>query len=384
MTIKVVADEAIPFVSAYFSQIADVELLPGHAIGQASLRDADVLVCRTVTKVNEALLQDTNVRVVASPTSGIDHIDSSYLDSKEIQLCNAPGCNANSVAEYVLSSLFVLSQQEEISLADKCVGIIGCGHVGSRLRELLGALGISYRLCDPFLESNDVDKYEDLDAMVECDIISVHVPLTDDGPHPTRNLLGESFFSELDRDIILINTSRGGVVEESALKTFMAGHEASLLVVDVWENEPEVDIQLLQVANIATPHIAGYSLDGKFAATSKVFNDTSRHLRIEAAAQPSGDLMEQRRLLRLKHADGDNVLDTLSLGVLGSYDVRTDAAALRRMLEDSVANRGNYFMDLRNNYPPRREFSSADIELENHSHELVEKLLRLGFRVSEH
>ena len=382
MTIKVVADEAIPFLSSYFSEIAEVELLPGHEISNASLRHADVLVCRTVTKVNEALLKNTSIRLVASPTSGLDHIDREYLETNNISLCSAPGCNANSVAEYVLSALFVLQQHQQFSLKDKCVGIVGCGHVGSRLKYLLGVLGIKYRLCDPFLSSTDFDNFEDMDAIAACDVISLHVPLTDNGPHATRNLLDETFLASLRQDVVIVNTCRGGVVNESALKNFMAANREVRLINDVWENEPQVDEQLIGLSSIATPHIAGYSLDGKLAATKTVFERVCQHFEVHKADRSDVDILPQRKALRVSIDESNNELDTISLAILASYDVRSDAAAMRRMLEDAVSDRAGYFLDLRNNYPPRREFSSLEIEIENDSYELGEKLLRLGFRVS--
>ncbi len=383
MTIKVVADEAIPFLSAYFSHIAEVELLPGHEISRGCLGDADVLVCRTVTRVNEALLRDTGIKIVASPTSGLDHVDHEYLESRNIALRNAPGCNANSVAEYVLSALFVLAQQHQIQLADRSVGIVGCGHVGSRLKQLLESLGIAYRLCDPFLSSDSNDSYEDMDAIAECDIISLHVPLTDTGPYPTRNLLDERFFASLDRDAVIVNTCRGGVVNETALEQFKTSRPGALLVNDVWENEPEVNEQLVWMSDIATPHIAGYSLDGKLAATRVVYEQVCEFFHEGSHADPKTALLPQRETIRLV-GDDENELDTVALAILASYDVRSDAAAMRRMLEKEVKDRAAYFLDLRNNYPPRREFSSLHIELENESDGLTEKLIRLGFRVITH
>ena len=383
MTIKVVADEAIPFISAYFSHIAEVDLLPGHEISRACLEGADVLVCRTVTRVNEALLHNTSVKLVASPTSGLDHVDQEYLESRNIRLCSAPGCNATSVAEYVLSALFVLAQQHQFQLAEKSVGIVGCGHVGSRLKQLLAALGISYRLCDPFLNSDDHDTYEDMDAIAECDIISLHVPLTDASPHPTRGLLDEGFFASLDRDVVIVNTSRGGVVNEAALKHFRTSRPGVLVVNDVWENEPRADEELVRMCDIATPHIAGYSLDGKLAATRAVFEQVCDFFHEGKREGPDTGLLPPREAIRVA-GDDDSELDTVALAILASYDVRSDAAAMRRMLEEEVTDRAAYFLDLRNNYPPRREFSSLALELENESNELREKLLRLGFRVTTH
>lgn len=382
MTIKVVADDAIPFIARFFSAVADVELVPAREIDSNSLRQADVLVCRTVTRIDEELLAGTPVKIVASPTSGIDHVDQHYLAANDIAPVNAPGCNAKSVAEYVLSALFVLAEKDGFDIARKCVGIVGCGHVGSRLMNYLAALEIDYRVCDPFLQQHsDSGNFCDLEEICNCDIISLHVPLTDDGPHPTRNLLDESFFASVSDELILLNTSRGGVIDESALKAFLQARENAAAVVDVWQGEPSIDLELLQAADIATPHIAGYSMDGKYAATRKVFKEVCEFFELAFADDEISEVFPDQDLQLIKLGRDQDDLDEISLAVLASYDVRSDAAALRRMLEDSVVDKADYFADLRNNYPIRREYSATAIRLENESEKLREKLLKLGFHI---
>ncbi len=347
------------------------------------LRGTDVLVCRTVTKVNQDLLENSALRVVASPGSGIDHIDQTCLQQSSIDLVHAPGSNARSVAEYVLSALFVLADQQEFDLSKKTVGIIGCGHVGSQLRLFLQAIGIECLLYDPprKLDSED-NTYCELTDIQQCDIISLHVPLTSEGPFPTRHMIDTDFFASLAEDVILINTARGDVIDETASKDFLQKNSKATFVIDVWANEPAINLELLARASIVTPHIAGYSLDGKLRATQTVFEQVCNSLQVTDRVDRLQEtfLPDTGHGITLNQEQSD--IEAVSLAVLASYDVRSDAAALRCLLDDSVFDKKSYFEKLRSNYPVRREFSSLGIVPASESGSLCLKLQALGFRIT--
>ncbi len=384
--LKIVADAAIPFVERFFSCVGEVTLAETGQLNNDLLRDtsADVLVCRTATKIDQQLLHKSSIRIVASPSSGIDHIDLDHLQQRSIECLSAPGCNASSVAEYVLSALSVLADQRSFDLTKKSVGIIGCGNVGSRLLSFLQSLDIECMVYDPVLQGRSTnDNFSELADIQQADIISLHVPLTTTGFYPTREMLDTSFFQGLNKDVIFVNSSRGQVVDENALKAFLQSNEDAMAVIDVWANEPAIDVALLARANIATPHIAGYSIDAKLTATRTVFEQVCA---IEKIDQHHDSLdailpLEEGREIILNENGSD--IDAVTMAALASYDVRSDAIALRRCLEDDVIERNSYFSELRNNYPIRREFSSLTIRLKKEAESLRQKLLALGFRVAE-
>ena len=270
-SLSIIADRQILLANEAFSKFGDVKLVDGRSIDQQMVKHADVLLVRSVTQVNESLLKDSKVSFVGSATSGIDHIDLEYLEKSKIYFSHAPGSNARSVAEYVLSSLLVAAEYHGFPLSDKTVGIIGCGQVGSRVKRFLQALGVRCLLNDPPLFDLTQDQsYVELDHLFEADIITLHVPLTLDGEYPSYKLVNKSFLDRLKSDVIFINTARGEVVDEIALLGFKKSNPTSSLILDVWCNEPEINTDLLRETFIATPHIAGYSYDGKLKATAKL------------------------------------------------------------------------------------------------------------------
>ena len=373
---KIVADNAIPFVQHFFSSLGELQLVDGREIDAAIVKDADVLIVRTVTKVNEELLGNSCVSFVGSTSSGIDHIDTHYLQQCNISFAHAPGCNARSVAEYVLSSLFVLADQEGFKLTDKRVGIIGYGHVGKQVNSFLQSCGVSTLINDPPLkDSTGETGFSELDEVLQSDIITLHIPFTVEGEYQTRHLVNEKFLNSLSSNVILLNTSRGGVVDEEALIRFISQNGAAQLVLDVWDKEPTINTDLLGRTTINTPHIAGYSTDGKLLATRMVFEALKNKQRKESPTLPTAELAE----ITLDSFSSD--LEALQMAVLSSYDVRGDSVSLQRILEISAEKRGVYFHELRNNYPVRREFSAMTVNLHNETVTLEEKLSALGFKV---
>ncbi len=379
---KIVADRAIPCVETFFSTIGEVVLCDGREITGAELAGAEVLLVRTVTPVNAELLENSSIRLVASATSGHDHVDLAWLQANGIGFAGAPGSNARSVAEYVLSSLFVLADQQEFDLREKSVGIIGCGHVGSTLLSFLETLGVTCLVHDPPLQAlGKALPFHPFDEVLTADVVTLHVPLVTDGPYPTAHLVGEDFLSRVRPDVILLNTARGGVVDEKALAGFADAAPHASLVLDVWENEPAIHTGLLQRAAIATPHIAGYSTDGKLRATWSVYRQVCRYFGL-ACNESLWPRLPDADINRIDISAYNTEMDAVQMLVLAAYDVRSDSASLRRILEIDAQSREAFFMQLRNNYPLRREFPAMSALLPENSAGLREKLTRLGFTVN--
>lgn len=375
---KIVADKAIPFVEPFFSTLGQVELLSEAELTATTVREADCLVVRTVTRVNEELLAHSRVRCVASATSGTDHIDLDCLRARGIPVFDAKGCNAGAVAEYALSSLFALSAANGLELESKIAGIIGCGNTGGRLRQLLDAIEVETRVYDPFLRNkNGGLVFQELDEVLEADIISLHVPLTTAGEHPTWRMVGRDFLQRLKRDVTFINTSRGSVVDERELLRFAKRNPASRLVLDVWDNEPCINQELLAAAAIATPHIAGYSLDARVNATRRVYEQARDFFGLPA--RPPAVSLPPRAMAELRLDKFGDDMEATQTAVLAAYDARRDCAALREMMNFGPTQRGMFFRSLRVNYAPRREFSSLRLRLPETAGALSAKLSRLGF-----
>ena len=378
---KIVADKSIPVVKSLFSTIGDVLLVDGMNISRVELADADILIVRTVTKVNRTLLANTNTRFVASAASGLDHIDMEYLDEQRIGFAYAAGCNARSVAEYVLSSLFVLRDQYGFDLSDKKVGIIGCGNVGSMVSQFLQLLGISCLINDPPMQQKTGDPaYCGLDEIVGADVITLHVPLMSAGRYPTNKLVNESFLSALQPDVILINTSRGGVIDEDALYRFIEANPDSSTVLDVWENEPEINASLLKKIDIGTAHISGYSIDARIMATWSIFHQVCNFFNknVNDIIKP---VLPEKDIIKLTLSSDQSDIDNIQMAVLASYDVRNDDTAMRNMLEISEDERSTFFSGLRKNYPIRREFLAMNVCVKKVSDSLTRILSGLGFIV---
>ncbi len=376
---KIVADKAIPYARRFFSTLGEVVPLDSRDITPVSVRDADCLVIRSVTTVDEHLLDGSRVKCVASNSSGTDHVDTGYLDTRAVPLFNAKGCNANSVAEYVLSCLFVLSEQFGIGLEGKTAGIIGCGHVGARLRSLLHVTGLETQVYDPFIrDENGRFVFRDLDSVLSSDIITLHVPLTTAGEYPTAHMVDRQFLGRLKNGVIFINTARGGVVNERDLIDFARKNGACRLVLDVWDNEPDINDELFALASLATPHIAGYSAQARLNATRRVYEQVCGYFDVDATAD-AVILADDDAELNL--SGFDRVPDAVRTAVLASYDVRSDCAALNGLAATEPHKRGAFFNSLRTDYPSRREFPALRVALSDNQGVIGEKLSGLGFSI---
>ncbi len=371
--LSIVADQQILLAKETFSKFGDVQLVDGRSVDQQMLKNTDVLLVRSVTRVNESLLKDSKIKFVGSATSGIDHIDSDYLQKSNIHFSHALGSNARSVAEYVLSSLFVTAEQHGFSLKEKTVGIIGCGQVGSRVKRFMDVLGVNCLLNDPPLAKQTSDHcYVELEEVLQADIITLHVPLTSDVEFPTNKLVNKEFLRGLKSDVIIVNTSRGEVIDEAELLAFKQANSSTTLILDVWCNEPEIDINLLQQSFIATPHIAGYSYDGKLKATEMLLHALNDYTNNES---PKADLRKyEQEIIAIDE-------DDIQLVVMQSYDVRSDAIALTNLGSIEDDKHAAYFDSLRKNYPVRREYTNRVIQTNKMSHATKQQLQQLGFKV---
>jgi erythronate-4-phosphate dehydrogenase len=297
--VKILADQNIPQVAEAFRDLGEVELMPGREIGHAQLQDCRCLITRTVTRVDAALLQDTPVEFVGSATIGTDHIDLDYLADAGIGFSNAAGCNAEAAAEYVISGLFALSRRKGFDPLQMRAGIVGFGNVGSRLRQKLDALGIECRVCDPPLQEarQSSQAFVDLDTILrECNLISLHVPLTPGGMHPTFHLLNAKRLQALGDGCVLINAARGEVVDNHALLQLLTRRDDLHVFLDTWENEPRVSRELLRCVDLATPHIAGYSVEGRLRGTQMVLDAAARHFNLSPGWRMSQQLPARSEL----------------------------------------------------------------------------------------
>ena len=361
---KIIADGNIPFVGECFSSLGEVALVSGREMTPSLVAGADVLLVRSVTPLGADLLAGSRVCFVGTATIGLDHVDIEYLSRNNIGFASAPGSNANSAAEYVVAALLEIGQRHNISLEGQSIGIVGAGNVGGRVAKKTGALGMRVCLNDPPLHRQSGDpKYLPIEGLFDCDFITLHTPLTLEGIDKTFHLANERFFESLKAGCVFINTSRGGVVDSSALKAVIGAGKLKATVLDVWEDEPNIDTELLEMVDIGTPHIAGYSLDGKVAGMIMIYKAVCQHFGLEAKWGPEDFLPESaigELRVDLNSADEQRVI----LGaVRRAYDISRDYRKLRGILEVDAEKRGEFFDSLRNNYPVRREFQNTQIML---------------------
>jgi erythronate-4-phosphate dehydrogenase len=354
--VKIVADANIPLLEEAFGPVGEVRALPADAITPETVADADALLVRSVTRVDAGLLDESRVRFVATATIGIDHVDTAYLDHRNIGFASAQGSNARSVAEYVLAALGVLARRTGRGLFDLTVGIVGVGNVGGRLAGMLEALGIRVLRNDPPLARQTGEaKYVPIEALAEADVVTFHVPLTRTGRDATHHMVNGDLLGRLKTGAWLVNTSRGAVAETDALSAAADGGGIGALVCDVWENEPAIPAHLLERVDLATPHVAGYSYDGKVNGTRMVLEALCAHFGIARAWDPA-PLMPPPEHPRVEIRAGAEPQEALGRAVRAAYDIEQDDARLRAMLEEPPEDRAAYFKRLRREYPVRREF----------------------------
>jgi erythronate-4-phosphate dehydrogenase len=363
---KIVSDDHIPFLKGILEPHAEIKYLHGKDITHNAIYDADALLVRTRTRCDEALLAGSAVRFIGTATIGTDHIDTDYCRKQQITVANAPGSNAASVAQYVISSLLLYSLKHQTPLHGKSIGIVGSGHVGTQVENLCREIGMNVLRNDPPRALSE-QGFVDLETIAGCDFISLHTPLTRSGDYPTLHLLDDSFFSLLQKEVVICNTARGEVIDTQALKRAVASKKIAAMIIDCWEHEPLPDLQILEQAFIATPHIAGYSSDGKANASRTIINELAAffgfHVDSSSIEPPSLE---------------DNCIDLntfpenrMEHAILAAYNPENESNALKRHPE--------LFEHFRGFYGVRREFPAFCIR---HAtlHE-IKRLANWGFRV---
>jgi erythronate-4-phosphate dehydrogenase len=349
--------------------------LPGSLITNQSVKNADALLIRTRTKCDKYLLEGTSVKFIATATIGFDHIDTEYCNSMNIKSVNAPGCNSSSVQQYVLAALFMIAQKSNFNLVERTLGIVGVGNVGSKIQAAADLVGIKVKLNDPpRARSESNADFVSLDEILEtCDIITIHVPLNQNGDDKTLHLFDTDIIAKMKGGAWLINTSRGEVVDTISIKEALSSGKLEGAVIDVWENEPQIDLELLQKVFISTPHIAGYSIDGKANGTAQVVQTLSRHFGLPITdfypkALPAPEFPEI-----LIDCTGKSLLRVVNQAVLHTYPIMGDHLRLQQSPETFEVQRGNYQV--------RREFSAYRVKLLNGNPQATNLLSKLGFNV---
>jgi len=374
----IVADENIPLLDAFFGGFGEIRRVPGRAIDRATVEQADVLLVRSVTNVNRALLEGSKVRFVGTCTIGTDHLDLNYFQQAGITWSSAPGCNARGVVDYVLGSLLTLAEIEGVDLTRRTYGVVGAGEVGGRLVKVLQGLGWNVLVCDPPRQAAEGGDYVSLEQIIdECDVISLHTPLTKQGQQSTWHLFDEKRLNQLRSGTWLINASRGPVVNNAALRDVLLEREDLQAVLDVWEGEPEVDVALAELCVLATPHIAGYSLDGKQRGTAQVYQAYCDFLG-QPARVSLGDLLPAPWLSQVTLNAQSDPAWALAMLCRGVYDPRRDDADFRRSLVGNVSEQRAAFDVLRKQYPSRREIDGLQVRIEGDAPELQRIVAALG------
>lgn len=369
---KIVADIEIPYLKGLLEPVAEVVYLPGRSIRRDDLIDADALIIRTRTKCNREMLEGTKVRFIGTTAIGYDHIDANYCEVKDIKWVNAPGCNSKAVAQYVTSCILSLSEKYGFNPAEKKLGIIGVGQVGQKVERNARLLEMEVLLNDPPRARNEGEKnFKSLDTIFEqSDIISFHPTLEKEGPDKTFHLADTSFFSKLKKPAFIINTSRGGVIDTDSLKKAMNSGLVIDCAIDSWENEPDIDLELLKMCHIATPHIAGYSYDGKANATKIVLEQLNNFFQLNLPRLTPDLPNPESPVIKIARYSEEKI----NAALLHTYDPLIDTKMLKK--------NPSRFDEMRAKYEFRREYKAYTVQ--NLNEKESEVLKAFGFQVPLH
>jgi erythronate-4-phosphate dehydrogenase len=369
---KIIADNKIPFLKGILEPYAKVLYLPGAKTGPEEVKDADALITRTRTECNEKLLEGSKVKFIASATIGYDHIDTAWVEANGIKWTNAPGCNSSSVAQYICSVLLNLACDHGFCLRGKTLGVVGVGNVGSKVAKVGEALGMRVLLNDPpRAEKEGQESFVELEQIIaESDFITMHVPLERSGKYPTFHLGNAELFRLMKPTAFYINSSRGAVCNNPALKRALRNSDIAGAVLDVWEEEPNPDLELLSLVDYGTPHIAGYSADGKANGTAMSVNAVSEFFGLDLKNWYPADVPVPKKTVLRIPGEG-NFERKLTAAVNPSYNVKEDCKRLRESPETFEKQRGDY--------PLRREFPVFTVE--NPDMEVDMALRTLGFKI---
>lgn len=373
---KFIIDDKIPYIKGALEPFGEVLYLSGPKTTPAIAKDADAIITRTRTICNKELLDGSSVKFIATATIGYDHIDTEYCDNAGIKWANAPGCNSKSVEQYIASALFVLAENKGFKLKDKTIGIVGVGQVGSKVARVCELFGMKVLLNDPPRErAEGPEKFCSIGSILEnADIITLHVPLNMQGEDATFHLADESFFKSLKRKPIVFNSCRGEVLDSVSAKSAIKDGLISGLIIDCWENEPDIDMELLGMVDLATPHIAGYSKDGKANGTSLSIQAVSRFFGLGIDDWKATNVeLPVETIISIDGAGLDNE-DVIARAVLATYDIRFD--------DKNFRNNPELFEKLRGDYYVRREYPAFTVEAKNVSNDTIEVLESLGFKMN--
>lgn len=398
--VQIVADENIPLLEQFFSDFGDIRKVAGRTMTADDVKNADILLVRSVTNVNEALIANSPVKFIGTCTIGTDHIDLAYLEAinqqrkdkeeQRIDFSSAPGCNAEAVVDYVLSAVSVLIDKRDQVFQNISVGIIGIGNVGLRLRNRLEAMGVTVLAVDPFKDAAEVGELTTLDEALKADVVSLHIPLTyteamSDGSaeHATHHLINAQRLAQMNPDACLINSCRGSVLDNAALKAHMADHDDFEGIIDVWEGEPNLDLKLMNRCMLATPHIAGYSLDGKMRGTEQIYQACCHTFGLPIRHKLA-QLLPEPSIKKIKFGDSVPVHQALRTAIRAAYEIRVDDGIMRSTLlrtEGEPEAMKAKFDLLRKNYPLRRDIPTMRIEVPGKRQDLQQALEAAGFDV---
>jgi len=382
---KIVCAETILLGHEAFSNAGKTVVIPDREITRNDLLDADALIVRSKTKIHRELLNDTPVQFVGTATAGTDHIDAAWLESKGIYCCASPGCNANSVSEYLIAALLVLGRRHGFDLEGKSIGVVGCGNVGSQVVKKCEALGMNVLRNDPPLGAASANPgFLPLEAVLpECDIVTLHVPLVKEGPWPTDRMADYRFFEQLKPGAIFINAARGSVCDYDALLDAKAGGAVSHMVIDVWNPEPAFRQDVLKMVDLASPHIAGHSYEGKLNGTVACYNELCNFFEIRKTWNVAASLPEPAIPTLEIDCTGRNDEEILHEIIRQVYDIEADDALIRKADTPDEIERARNFDTLRKNYRVRREFMNTEVSAQNASEELRRKVKAMGFVTRE-
>ena len=382
---KIIVDENIPFGREAFGRLGDVMTMHGRKMNAAAVRDADLLIIRSITKVNRELLEGSRVRFVGTCTIGTDHVDEACLRERGIAFASAPGCNANSVAEYVAASLLVMAKRGGRRLEGTSIGVVGVGNVGGKVVAKCEALGMKVLQNDPPLARlfPCEKRFLPLEALMDADFISLHVPLTKAGGDKTWHMAGAAFLKRMKPGAVLLNTCRGAVLDGAAVLNPTPGTRHPELILDVWEGEPDISSDLVAATALGTPHIAGYSYDGKVNGTTQVYQAACKAIGTTADWDARPLLPPSPHATLSLDATGRDDEEVLREAALTVYDIEADDRRLRAIADLPANERGAYFDRLRKEYPQRREFQNSTITLRGGSVTVRRKLAGLGFKLKD-
>jgi erythronate-4-phosphate dehydrogenase len=377
--VQIVADENIPLLDQFFSEFGDIVRVPGRTMTAADVADADILIVRSVTEVNEQLLAGSKVKFVGTATIGTDHIDLDYLEKAGIGFRSAPGCNAQAVVDYVLSALSVLVDSRGIAFTELSVGIVGLGNVGLLLRNRLEEMDVEVIGVDPFKDPEDVGVLSSFEEALSADVVTFHTPMTKSGDHPTWHMLNAETLAKMKPDACLINAARGAVVDNAALLEHLKANDDFSAILDVWEGEPEINTELLDYCWLGTPHIAGYSLDGKMRGTEMVYHGVCEFFGLPIRCKLAQFLPEPG-IKRVNFTEQAPVHQALRTAIRAAYEIRVDDGVLRSAMRRSK-NLRETFDRLRKEYPLRRDTPTLRVGVPARAHDLMDALTSAGFDV---